>query len=57
MFPLKIKPFFKTYYVKNDITSGGINCCETNAFNIYYNGEIEKNIILVNYISDENDTI
>ena len=35
MFPLKIKPFFKTYYVKNDITSGGINCCETNAFNIY----------------------
>ena len=36
MIPLKIKPFFKTDYIKNDITSESVNCCETNAFNIYY---------------------
>ena len=57
MIPLKIKPFFKTDYIKNDITSGSVNCCETNAFNIYYNGEIEKNIILGTYLSEENDSI
>ena len=34
MMPLKIKPFFKTDYIKNDITSGSVNCCETNALNI-----------------------
>ena len=33
MMPLKIKPFFKTDYIKNDITSGSINCCEETAFN------------------------
>lgn len=57
MIPLKIKSFFKTDYIKNDITSGSVNCCETNAFNIYYNGEIEKNIILGTYLSENNDSI
>ena len=57
MIPLKIKPFFKTDYIKNDITSGRVNCCETNAFNIYYNGEVEKNIILGTYLSEDNDSI
>lgn len=57
MIPLKIKPFFKTDYIKTDITSGSVNCCETNAFNIYYNGEIEKNIILGTYLSENNDSI
>lgn len=57
MVPLKIKPFFKIDYVKNDITSGSVNCCEMNNFNIYYNGEIEKNIILGTYLSGDNDSI
>lgn len=57
MIPTKIKPFFKIDYIKNDITSGRVNCCETNAFNIYYNGEIEKNIILGTYLSEDNDSI
>ena len=57
MIPLKIKPFFKINYVKNDITSGSINCCEENAFSIYYNGEIERNIILGTYLSGDNDSI
>ena len=57
MIPTKIKSFFKIDYIKNDITSGRVNCCETNAFNIYYNGEIEKNIILGTYLSENNDSI
>lgn len=57
MIPTKIKPFFKIDYIKNDITSGRVNCCETNEFNIYYNGEIEKNIILGTYLSEDNDSI
>ena len=47
MIPLKIKSFFKTDYIKNDTTLGSVNCCETNVFNIYYNGEIEKILFLV----------
>ena len=57
MIPLKIKPFFKIDYIKNDTTLGSVNCCETNVFNIYYNGEIEKNIILGTYLSGDNDSI
>ena len=57
MIPLKIKPFFKIDYVKNDITSGIINCCDKNNFSIYYNGDIEKNIILGIYLSGDNDAI
>ena len=57
MIPTKIMPFFKIDYIKNDITSGCLNCCEENSFNIYYNGEIEKNIILGTYLSGNNDSI
>ena len=57
MIPTKIMPLFKIDYIKNDITSGCLNCCEENSFNIYYNGEIEKNIILGTYLSGNNDSI